>query len=172
MTILPLFRKTVSNVVKGDGKVFIATRKDANTYGLFILSLDVRYNPAADHEPQGTVRMKVDLSDCLKATFISTHIALIYSGKNQRPVVYLTGSCVAATDDAPPGLRYWIKLSYGAFDNTTPEEVGFVIHDFKGNRVAYGSGPLSSGQIAVLPKSDFFQSESTPRPKGNRITLI
>ena len=37
-------------------------------------------------------------------------------------------------------------------DQGTPDVVGFAIHDRTGARIAYGTGPMRSGNITVAPK--------------------
>jgi hypothetical protein len=34
----------------------------------------------------------------------------------------------------------------------TPDIVGFAIHDRTGTRIAYGTGPLKSGDFEIAPK--------------------
>lgn len=52
--------------------------------------------------------------------------------------------------EAPVGCRFWLLIADNrkSNDEKTPDIVGFVIYDRKGNRVAYGTGPLD-GDIEV-----------------------
>jgi hypothetical protein len=158
MTILPLFKKSVSNSIKGDGKVFIASRRDESSSGVFTVSLSVRYNPLTDRAPEGGISIRADLSDSLKAAYIATGIGILFANRQHSSVIYLTGTCMAICDHAPSGLRYWVRLAY-QHQKMTPDEVGFVVHDSKGNRLAYGMGPLISGIISVTPPVGMIKPE-------------
>ncbi len=58
--------------------------------------------------------------------------------------------------EVPKGLRYWLMIADNGRDAAgregTPDIVGFAIHDRNGARVAYGTGPLKSGDFKVTPK--------------------
>jgi hypothetical protein len=50
------------------------------------------------------------------------------------------------------GCRYWLMIADNVGHTTTaptPEVVGFLIFNGQGKRVAYGTGPVSSGHITV-----------------------
>jgi hypothetical protein len=72
----------------------------------------------------------------------------------------MTGQCKGdlstAGAPAPQGLRYWLMIADnsrdGATHEATPDIVGFAVHDRNGNRVAYGTGPVKSGDFKVTPK--------------------
>ena len=155
---IPAFHVSDMSKVDGRGEVFIASRVDAASAGVFSLKVAVHFDPMVDDYPIGTLAIKVDLSDALKATFTSTSVELIDSYGKHNPTVYLTGRCnadTAAGAAAVKGLRYWLLIADNRRANDeqgTPDIVGFAVHDRNGDRVAYGCGPLRSGDFTVPPK--------------------
>ena len=157
-TSIPAFHVSDPSKVEGRGDVFIASRVDAVSSGVFSTKVSVHFDPAVDDYPTGAVLIKADLSDSVRTTFTATSVDLINSYGKHNPTVYLTGRC---TTDAPAGaaplkgLRYWLMIANnksGANAQGTPDIVGFAVHDRNGNRVAYGTGPLKSGDFVVAPK--------------------
>lgn len=141
--------------VKGKGEVFIASRQDAASSGVFKIEIGAQFNPAVDDYPAGSLTLGVDLSDGIKATFKATSIELINSHGKHNPTVFLTGRCSGRAVEKHRGLRYWLMIADNrrARDREgTPDVVGFAIHDRNGARVAYGTGPLRAGDIEVAPK--------------------
>jgi hypothetical protein len=152
---IPAFHVSDISKVDGNGDVFIASRKDAVSSGVFTLRTSVHFDPAVDPYPAGTLTLKVDLSDGAKGVFTATSIELINSYGKHNPTVYLTGRCNGDATGAGKGLRYWVLIADnkpGADPQGGGDVVGFAIHDNNGNRVAYGIGPLRSGAFSVMPK--------------------
>jgi hypothetical protein len=152
MTSIPAFHVSGRSMAKGKGKVFIASRQDSASSGNFIISIAVQFDPATDDYPTGSLKIDADLSDSIKGAFTATSIELINSYGKHNPTIYLTGRCKSTNEKAPKGLRYWLMIADNRVEKEgTPEIVGFVVHDRNGNRVAYGTGPLASGNIQVAP---------------------
>ena len=152
---IPAFHVSDLTKGKGAGEVFILSRKDAASSGIFTVQLDVRFDPAVDEYPVGSLMIKADLSDGAKGIFRATSIELINSYGKHNPTLCMTGRCA---DDAQPdakGCRYWFTVTNNKQANApqgTPDVVGFVIHDRNGNRIAYGNGPVRAGDFDVMPK--------------------
>ena len=151
---IPAFHVSDKSKVQGVGDVFIQSRKDAASSGVFTLRLDVKFDPAVDLYPVGTLFIKTDLNEGAKGSFTATSIELINSYGRITPAVYLTGRC---NDDIQPdakGCRFWVMIANNkkAAQDGTPDIVGFAIHDNNGNRIAYGTGPLKSGDFEVEPE--------------------
>jgi len=91
---IPAFHVSDISKVKGDGNIFIQSRTDAASSGVFTVRLDVRFDPAADLFPAGTLIIKTDLNDGSKGTFTATSIELINSYGKYNPTVYITGRCM------------------------------------------------------------------------------
>jgi hypothetical protein len=155
---IPAFHVSDLSKVKGKGEVFIASRKDAASAGVFSVEVAVQFDPTADDYPTGTLIIVTDLSDSAKNRFRATSIELINSHGKHTPTVFLTGRCVARGDDRSydlKGLRYWLMIADNKREDDregTPDVVGFAIHNRKGDRIAYGTGPVRKGDFIVAPK--------------------
>lgn len=100
VTSIPAFHVSDLSKVEGSGDVFINSRKDAVSSGVFAVKLAVHFDPAVDDYPVGTLQIKVDLSDSAKGTFTATSIELINSYGKHNPTIYLTGRCSAEASAA------------------------------------------------------------------------
>jgi hypothetical protein len=142
--------------VAGSGKVSILPhRKDVVHSGVFGVRVDVHFDPAVDAYPVGTVMIDVDLSDSFKGVATSTLIEQINSFGKHTPTSVISGRCkVDLRENAPQpqGCGFWLYIANNKKPNVpgTQDVVGFVIYDRKGDRVAYGTGPLD-GDIVVDP---------------------
>ncbi len=146
--------------VTGEAKVFIAARKDATHAGVFTVTVNASFDPAATDYPTGSVRLVADLNEASKGTFASTSIDQINSWGKVTPTTVLTGKCNfdQAGQEAPlKGCRFWLLIANnkGANDpNGTPDVASFIVFDRTGIRSAYGTGPVASGDLTVSPSSD------------------
>jgi len=152
MLSIPSFHVSTKSQVNGNAEIYIENRKDAASSGKFRLTIDVSFNPVTDAYPVGSFEINVDLSDGLKATFASTSVELINSYGKHTPIVCLTGRCKADVRTKSVGLHYWLMLVDNKQKDSkeTQDIVGFAIHDNKGNRIAYGTGPVRKGDIVVI----------------------
>lgn len=153
-TSIPAFHVSDLSKAKGAGDIFIQSRKDPASTGIFTVRLDVHFDPAVDLYPVGTLTIKTNLTDSAKGTFVATSIDLINSHGRDNPTVFLTGRC---NDDIQPdakGCRYWLMIANNKKANQpgTADVVGFAVHDNNGNRIAYGTGPVLTGDFEVMPK--------------------
>jgi hypothetical protein len=154
MPSIPAMHVSTFAKVKGDGTVFIASRQDAVSSGKFSISLSVHFDPAVDAYPAGTLTIKSDMSDSAHGSFIATSIELINAYGKHNPTVIITGQCKTDITSSPPvGCRYWVMIANNKSSTATgtPDVVGFLINDRNGNRIAYGMGPLDSGDIDIAP---------------------
>jgi hypothetical protein len=152
---IPAFHVSDITKVKGSGDVFIQSRKDAVSSGVFTVQLDVQFDPAVHEYPVGSLLIRADLSDGAKGAFRATSIELINSYGKHNPTAYLTGRCADDIQPDAKGCRYWVAIANNRGANQpqgTPDVVGFAIHDRNGNRIAYGMGPVRSGDFEVMPK--------------------
>ena len=153
---IPAFHVSDASAVNGQAEVFIQTRQDATHPGTFRVALNVVFNPAgANDYPVGNLTITVQLNDGAVGVFPSDNIELINSHGVANPTVFLTGRC---RDDINPdarGCRYWLMIANNkpaaAPAASTPDIIGFAIHDRLGNRIAYGCGPVRAGDINVQP---------------------
>src|SRR5258705_12778252 len=112
-TSIPAFHVSGFSRAKGKGDVFIASRKDAGSTGIFHIEINVHFDPAADDYPAGTLTIKTDMSDSVKGSFIASTIELINSYGLDNPTIYLTGQCKSDTLTRAPlhGCRYWVMVT-------------------------------------------------------------
>jgi len=151
---IPAFHVSDLTKAKGAGEVFIQSRKDATSSGVYSMQLDVRFDPAVDEYPQGSLVIRADLSDSAKGIFKASSIELINSYGKHNPTVYLTGRCDDTVQPDAKGCRFWVMIANNKSANQqgTPDIAGFAIHDRTGNRIAYGCGPVRAGDFEVMPK--------------------
>jgi hypothetical protein len=151
---VPNLHVSTSSKVTGSAMVFISSRADPDHVGEFEVNASVSFNPASDNYPTGRIKIAVDLTESLKATFASTSIELINSFGKHNPTIIFTGRCTADLQDKesePKGCKYWIIIADNLANDQreTPAIVGFVIIDRTGSRIAYGTGPVKQGRLVV-----------------------
>lgn len=154
ITSVPNLHVSTESKVEGSAAVFIQSRKIADRTGIFKVKVNVKFDPASDDYPTGTIKIAVDLYDSLKAVFTSTSIELINSFGKYNPTIIFTGRCKVAQQKQkkePKGCKYWVIIANNkrADQQGTPDIVGFVITDRTGSQVAYGTGPVKEGDLAV-----------------------
>jgi hypothetical protein len=145
----------VCNLTKVEGKaaVQIVSRSDAIHSGVFKISIEVKCDPRGLPYPDGGFELAVDMSDSLaQGTIVSETIEQLTSTGKHSPTAYLNGRCKA---EQVPGCRYWLMLAdNGREQEGTPNVVGFLLFNGAGQRVAYGTGPVTDGDVAVAPTSN------------------
>jgi len=157
---IPSLHVSNSSEVKGKAEVFITSRKDAAHTGTFGVGLSLRFNPALDAYPAGSLAFTISLSDSLKCQVKATTIEQINTYGKHNPTVYVTGRCdVKPQEDGPKavGCRYWLMIADNArkpSPEATPDVIGFLIYDRNGVRIAYGTGPVKAGDIVVAASGE------------------
>ncbi len=152
---VPNLHVSTMSQVTGSASVFIKSRSDEYPHaGEFKVKASVIFDPASNNYPTGTIRITVDLSDSIKATFTSKSIEVINSFGKHNPTIIFTGRCNVALQEQisePKGCKYWVIIADNKADNQsgTPDIVGFVITDRTGSRIAYGTGPVKEGDLVV-----------------------
>lgn len=139
--------------VEGRAAVEIVSRSDAIHSGVFKIGTELKCDPKGLPYPAGGFQIDVDMSDSVvQGTIIGDTIEQLTSTGKHSPTAYLSGRC-SARDVS--GCRYWLMLAdNGRAQEGTPDVVGFLVFDGAGNRVAYGTGPVVDGDIAVAPTSN------------------
>ena len=158
---IPALHVSDVSTISGTATVFIATRAGGGASGTFTLTITapISFTPPAPDYPAGSFRLQVDLNDSLKGVFSSTTVDLINSHGGANPTAFFTGRCKVDAPTHSTGLRYWILVanngSAAAGPEGAPDVVSFGIHDSNGKMVAYGTGPLKSGDLKVSPPKPF-----------------
>ncbi|HXT40413.1 MAG TPA: hypothetical protein VN887_10355 [Candidatus Angelobacter sp.] len=143
---------TLVNVREG-ATVVIRRRKDALHAGQFTVKGTLKFNPAVDAYPAGALTISVDLSDSARGVFIATTVEQLDTTGKHTPTAYATGRCSIRADVKAFGCRYWLMLADNKRVNEkeTPDVISFLIFDRNGKRVAYGTGPVVKGDVAIAP---------------------
>ena len=158
---IPAFHVSDLSTISGSGTVFIASRAGAGVSGTFTLKIatPVSFTPPVPEYPQGGFTLQVDLNDSLKGSYTAITVDLINSHGGVNPTAFFTGRCKVDAATHSTGLRYWILVANNgapaAGAQVTPDVVSFGIHDGNGKMVAYGTGPLKSGDLAVTTPKPF-----------------
>lgn len=144
--------------INGSGKVsLVPHRADAAHSGVFKATIEgVGFDPAVNDYPVGAVKIDVDLSDSFKGAAISTTIEQVNTHGKHTPTAVITGRCRVETPEQEfRGCRFWILIANNkqAQDQGAPDVVSFIVYDRNGKRIAYGTGPLGSGNIEVSPST-------------------
>lgn len=153
-TSIPALHVSNKSMVKGGGDIFIQSRQDIAHTGIFHVKLAVNFDPAINDYPVGNIHIECNLSDGPIGSFDSTTIELINSHGKHNPTVFITGQCKDGINPDAKGCRYWLMI---ANNKTSPNHdkvadiVSFTIHDRNGNRIAYGTGSVRTGDFTVAP---------------------
>jgi hypothetical protein len=148
---IPNLHTSNKSAVEASAEVTILRRKDASHAGVFTVKGSLKFDPAADDYPSGNMTIKVDLSDSAKGTFVIKSVEQLDTTGKHTPTAYASGRCAAETDPKAVGCRYWLMLADNKREDQpqTPDVISFLVYDRAGKRVAYGTGPVSKGDVTV-----------------------
>lgn len=91
---IPAFHVSDKSRARGVGEIFIQSRRDAVSSGKFAVRLEVKFDPALDLYPFGSLVINTALSDGARGSFTATSIELINSYRKHSPTGYnITGRC-------------------------------------------------------------------------------
>jgi hypothetical protein len=112
----------------------------------------------ANGYPTGTLSISaISMSDSsVQGTIVATTFEQLTTTGMATPTAYMNGRCTfPSASGVLTGCHYWILLA----DNkqsltpvpvpTTPDIISFLVIDKSGKRVAYGTGPVTSGNIDI-----------------------
>jgi hypothetical protein len=136
---------------QGSANVFLLKRQDINHAGTMDITLaDVGCDPVSgDGHPSGTISMRFSLSDSSISDMQVTLIEQMTTVGKHTTTTYLSGRCTANGGTIP--CHFWLTLA----DNRIPQlagtadVVGVLVLDKKGNPLAYGTGPVRTGDVSV-----------------------
>jgi hypothetical protein len=143
--------------VQPTAKVTILSRVDNVPHtGTFTVSVSMSCD--ANGYPTGTLSISaISMSDSsVQGTITATTFEQLTSTGMATPTAYMNGRCTFPTAAGGlSGCHYWILLA----DNkqlltpvpvpTTPDIISFLVIDQSGKRIAYGTGPVTSGNIDI-----------------------
>lgn len=151
---IPSLQVCNETAVDGGGLVFLDQRQDAAHSGIFTIKIQLRCDPGGSGYPVGFVSMEIDLSDSSLSFLESEAFEQVTTTGKHTPTTYMNGRCRAVTETGNPadGCRFWLMIADNG-KGETPDVVGFLAFDGKGNRISYGTGPLRDGDIFVAPSA-------------------
>ena len=144
---------TSGMLVSGSATVFIAARAPLGSFTVRVeLTCDANGYPTGSLTIAGLSMSDSTVQGTIKAT---TFEQLTSTGK-YTPTAYLNGRCsyTTASGAVVSDGHYWIMFADNHSPNMptgTPDVIGFLVFDKTGKRIAYGTGPVQTGNITVSP---------------------
>jgi hypothetical protein len=147
-------------------QVHIPSRMLGGFTGNVTVNVNVQCNPSTGF-PAGTLTLSaLSMNDTLAGLFSISAVQFdqVTSTGTTNPTAYLSGQCMAQTvgifGTITVPCHFWIMLVTGTSSSTNnipgPDIVSFLVFDKTGKRIAYASGPVTSGSgvIQVTPTSN------------------
>lgn len=146
---IPTLQVCNKTEISGSAEVRIVSRADATHTGTFRVNITVRCDPNTGY-PTGSVNIVgVSMFDStLQGMINGTSLEQVTSTGKYSPTAYLNGRCRSGNTTT---YRYWMMIADNKRANAqgTPDVISFLVFDATGNRVAYGTGPVITGDIEV-----------------------
>lgn len=143
----------VCNIGKafGTAQVYLSRRQDISNAGTIdITASDIGCDPQSTNPyPTGNISMRFSLSDTSISDMRVTLIEQMSSVGKHTPTTYMNGRCSANGGTIP--CHFWLMLVDNKWNSIdSPADVlSILVVDRNGNRLAYGTGPIKSGDIVV-----------------------
>ncbi len=149
--------------VQGQGQVAIPSRSAAGIAGTFNIVVDVSFDPAVNDYPVlNVLRIEaIRLTDSVQGTAVATGLYQLTSIGKATPTAWISGRCNFDPSGAvpAPGMRgclFWLLIANNRGPGTPlpagpPDVISFVILDKTGTQFAYATGPLTQGDVRVIP---------------------
>lgn len=136
---------------EGTANVYLAKRDDINTAGTIDITVsDVGCDTVTgDGHPSGQIFMRFSLTESTISDLEVTLIEQMTTVGKHTTTTYLSGRCKANGGTVP--CHFWLTLADNKYANLagTPDVVGVLVLDKKGNTLTYGTGPVKTGDISV-----------------------
>jgi hypothetical protein len=149
---IPTLQVCNQTQVKGKALVKIASRSDATHAGAFTVLVELKCDPSGTGYPMGTLEIKdLSMSDStVQGTITAVTFEQVTSTGKYSPTAYLNGRCKVLQVS---GCRFWLMIADNkpANQTGTADVIGFLVFNGTGQRVAYGTGPVVEGDVAVAP---------------------
>lgn len=144
-------------------KVTILSRADATHSGTFTVTVSMSCD--GNGYPTGSLTISaISMTDsAVQGTISATTFEQLTSTGRATPTAYMNGRCVVPTSAGNvTGCHYWIMFADNAKPSTTtpapvqqtPDIISFLVIDKTGKRIAYGTGPVTSGNVDVSPTAN------------------
>jgi hypothetical protein len=137
------------------------TRRASGSFtGKFVLLIRLSCSPLG--YPVGNFSItNLSMNDsAVEGTISSTTVDELTSAGGSTPTAYVSGRCKVTNDLSQAqavattlsGCRYWLMVvdnTKAGVENSTPDVVSFLALNGLGQRIAYGTGLVSEGDIVV-----------------------
>lgn len=150
---IPTLQVCNAGKVNGVANLYLSRRDDINTAGTIDITVsDVTCDPQSSSPyPTGTITMRFSLTESTISDMQVTLVEQMTTVGKHTPTTYMNGRCTANGGTVP--CHFWLMF----VDNkvlsvdTPPDVVGVLVVDRLGNRLAYGTGPIKTGDISITP---------------------
>jgi hypothetical protein len=139
-------------------KVTILSRVDATHTGTFTVTVSMSCD--GNGYPTGSLSISaISMTDsAVQGTITATTFEQLTSTGTATPTAYMNGRCLVPTAAGNvTGCHYWIMFADNAKPTVvtpapvqhTPDIISFLVIDKTGKRIAYGTGPVTTGNVDV-----------------------
>jgi hypothetical protein len=159
---IPTLQVCNGTTAGGSGTVQILSRASGALTGKVTVSIDMGCNVNGTGYPSGAFSLtNISFTDSSTSSVTATTVEQYTTTGTATPTLYANGRCnaVGVTGGQVP-CHWWLTIA----DNRkppspttppgTPDVVGFLVVDKLGKRITYGTGPLVTGDINILPTSN------------------
>jgi hypothetical protein len=148
---IPTMQSCNIGKASGSANVYLSKRQDVNSAGTIDITIsNVGCDPInGDGYPAGTISMRFSLSDSSISDMQVTQIEQMTTVGKHTTTTYLSGRCTANGGTIP--CHFWLNLADNRVPSLpgTPDVVGVLVVDKKGNPLTYGTGPVKTGDVSV-----------------------
>ena len=143
----------VCNVGKASGsaQVYLSRRDDLTTNGTIDITVaDVSCDSQSSNPyPTGNISMRFSLSDTTISDMQATLIEQMTTVGKHTTTTFMNGRCMANGGTVP--CHSWLMLANNKWSpiDTPADVVSVLVVDRLGNYLAYGTGPIKTGDISV-----------------------
>jgi hypothetical protein len=131
--------------------------------GSFMLEIDVRCDQTTNGFPKGSLNFTVPTTgeSLLQGPLTvgeranPVYFNQLTSTGNKAPTAFLLAMCEGTTTKPVFHGWIWIMIADNKLSGSKlPDIVSFLVLDTSGKRVAYGTGPVTSGDLTVAPTTN------------------
>ena len=143
----------VCNIGKafGTAQVYLSRRVDMSSAGTIdITSMDVGCDSTSSNPyPFGTFSMRFSITESTISDLRVTLIEQMTTVGKHTPTTYMNGRCSANGGTVP--CHFWLMLAdnHSSSLDSPADVLSVLVVDRMGNRLAYGTGPIKTGEITV-----------------------
>jgi hypothetical protein len=149
---IPTLQVCNAGKASGNAQLFLSRRDDLSTSGTIDINIaDVGCDPqsSSPYPTTGTITMRFSLTETSISDMHVTLIEQMTTVGKHTPTTYMNGRCTANSGTVP--CHFWLMLADNKVTSldTPADVVGVLVVDRFGNRLAYGTGGIKTGDIVV-----------------------